>query len=121
MKYDRYLHDGCKIIASGKHTTSRVVDPDAVLALLDEIERLQEENHALDQINRDIQTADAHLDEVLAELARRDEIITRLKEDASMLALLLLLNGKFTTDSELKSFHSVVDAHRALMKEINNE
>ena len=38
-----------------------------------ELDRLKEENHALDQINRDIQTAAAHLDEVLAELARRDE------------------------------------------------
>ena len=28
-----------------------------------EIARLKEENHALDQINRDIQTAAAHLDE----------------------------------------------------------
>ena len=43
-----------------------------------ELARLKDENHALDQINRDIQTASSHLDEVLAELARRDEIITRL-------------------------------------------
>ncbi len=46
----------------------------AELARRDEIiARLKEENHALDQINRDIQTASAHLDEVLAELDRRDE------------------------------------------------
>ena len=50
-----------------------------------ELDRLKEENHALDQINRDIQTAAAHLDEVLAELARRDEIIRKLKEDGERL------------------------------------
>jgi DNA repair exonuclease SbcCD ATPase subunit len=53
----------------------------AELARRDEIiARLKEENHALDQINRDMRTASDHLDEVLDELARRDEIITRLKE-----------------------------------------
>jgi hypothetical protein len=83
-------------------------------ALRAEIARLKEENHALDQINRDIQTAAAHLDEVSAELAEtracllernielkaaksmvdqlwqehssRDEIIIRLKEDGERLA-----------------------------------
>lgn len=48
----------------------RLYERDALRA---EIARLKEENHALDQINRDIQTAAAHLDEVLAELTRRDE------------------------------------------------
>ncbi len=35
---------------------------------LAELSRLKEENHALDQVNRDIQTAAAHLDEILEEL-----------------------------------------------------
>lgn len=48
----------------------RLYERDALRA---ELAHLKEENHALDQINRDIQTAAAHLDEVLAELARKGE------------------------------------------------
>ena len=56
-----------------------------------ELDRLKEENHALDQINRDIQTAAAHLDEVLAELARLQE---KLHDEMSQLEIATDLGNK---------------------------
>ncbi len=82
---------------------------DYVEAVEAELARLKDENHALDQINRDIQTASSHLDEVLAELASRDEIIARLKEDAERLVDIADMFG----DDAI-----AVLKHRALMKEL---
>jgi len=46
-----------------------------------ELARLKDENHALDQINRDIQTASSHLDEVLAEIVSKDKKLTDYEKE----------------------------------------
>ena len=53
-----------------EHGAGTCRNENLIAKLRAEITRLKEENHALDQINRDIQTAAAHLDEVLAEIDR---------------------------------------------------
>ena len=55
---------------------------DYVEAVEAELAHLKEENHALDQINRDIQTAATHLDEVLAILDRKDKELAELNDRA---------------------------------------
>ena len=61
--------------------TAGLHDANAVcMEMKRELDRLKEENHALDQINRDIQTAAAHLDEVLAELEITDELLKEATE-----------------------------------------
>lgn len=61
--------------------TAGMHDANAVcMEMKHELDRLKEENHALDQINRDIQTAAAHLDEVLAELEITDKLLKEATE-----------------------------------------
>ena len=108
---------------------------DYVEAVEAELARLKDENHALDQINRDIQTASSHLDEVLAELASRDEIIARLKEDGERLdkraityvyledtppyyECQLCFHDADEPDNILHDKSCPITLHRALMKEL---
>ena len=123
--FDNILNEFAQpVLECLEHGAGTCRNADLIGTLRAEIARLKEENHALDQINRDIQTAAAHLDEVLAELARRDEIIARLKEDAERLADGMIISPENEGDfcSYCGGMEHVDDCpitlHRALMKEL---
>ena len=76
-------------------------------------DRLTEENHALDQINRDNQTAVDHLDEVLADLDNRDIKIAELRNDITAYRRTVLSQKEEIDDLILdsKDMHACVMAH----------
>ncbi len=74
-----------------EHGAGTCRNENLIAKLRAEITRLKEENHALDQINRDIQTAAAHLDEVLAEIDRLSEL---LHDEMSQLEIATDLGNK---------------------------